>query len=155
MLQNSLPMQPNFKDLFPELPSDSRVWIYCSNRELSKDEAEKIQIKLSVFIKNWSTHGSAMTADSTILLDRFLVIAADEDRLAASGCSIDSSVRFIKQLGQEFNLDFFNRLMVYVLGEGEILRIPYHELHQDSGAYFDPLTNKLEVLRNSWPVPQR
>jgi hypothetical protein len=96
-----------------------------------------------------------MTADSVVLLNRFVIIAADEDRLAASGCSIDSSVRFIKQLGQEFNLDFFNRLMVYVLREREILRIPYHELHQDSGAYFDPLTNKLEVLRNSWPVPQR
>jgi len=145
-------MQPNFKDLFPELPLDSRVWIYSSNRELTQEESEKIQINLSDFIKKWSTHGLAISADSAVLLNRFLVIAADENRLSASGCSIDSSVRFIKQLGQEFKVDFFDRLKVYVLRDSEIIRISYHDLQYDSGAYFDPLVNKLEVLRNNWPV---
>jgi hypothetical protein len=152
MLQNLLPMQPNFNYLFPELPPNARVWIYCSHRVLSEDDTEKMAFKLSTFITNWASHGSAMKADATILMNRFLVIAADEDRLAASGCSIDSTVRFIKELGQDFNVDFFDRLKVYVSTNGEIERIPYHELKQGSQSYFDPLVNKLEVLRNHWPV---
>jgi len=145
-------MLPNFKDLFPELPDDSRVWIYSSNREMSPEESEIISENLIAFVATWATHGASLTARSTVVLNRFLIIAADENRLAASGCSIDSSVRFIKQLGQKFNIDLFDRLKVYVLRDGLISRIPYHELKKDSDIYFDPLTDNLKDLRNNWPL---
>ncbi len=145
-------MQPNFKDLFPELPSDARVWIYCSDRVLDVEESKTITDKLASFIHRWSTHGSAMKASSGILLDRFIVIAADEQRLAASGCSIDSSVRFIKELGAQFNINFFDRLKVYVLTSDGIIRAPYHSISEISGYYFDPLIPTLEELRSNWPV---
>ena len=145
-------MQPNFKDLFPELPSDARVWIYCSDRVLEADESAKIDDQLAGFIQGWSTHGAAMKAKSEILLDRFIVIAADEKHLAASGCSIDSSVRFIKELGTHYKINFFDRLKVYVLTSDGIIRATYHSLSEISGHYFDPLIQTLEELRSNWPV---
>lgn len=145
-------MQPNFNNLFPELPSGARVWIYCSDRVLEAEESKKISNQLAGFIQGWSTHGAAMKASSGILLDRFIVIAADEQHLAASGCSIDSSVRFIKELGSQFNINFFDRLRVYVRNSDGIIRAPYHSLSEISGHYFDPLIQTLEELRSNWPV---
>ena len=93
-----------------------------------------------------------MKACSTVLLDRFIVIAADENQLAASGCSIDSCVRLVKALGQELGIDFFDRLNVYFVSENTVKRIPYHSMSELSGYYFDPLIQTLGELRNSWPV---
>jgi len=152
MLLNSLPMQPNFKELFPDLAPDSRIWIYTSDRVLTEEESNSIREQLELFVQKWSTHGSSMKAYSDVLLERFIVIAADEKYLAASGCSIDSSVRFIKEIGVEFKINFFDRMKVYALTSNGILQVPYHSLKELSGQYFDPLIQTLGDLRSNWPV---
>ncbi len=35
---------------------------------------------------------------------------SDETQAEASGCSIDGSVHFVKELGAEIGVDFFNRM---------------------------------------------
>lgn len=145
-------MQPNFKHLFPDLTPDSRIWIYTSDRVLTEEESKRIKDQLALFVQKWSTHGSTMKACSDVLLERFIVIAADENHLAASGCSIDSSVRFIKDIGQEFKINFFDRMKVYAMTSKGIVQVPYHSLKELSGLYFDPLIQTLGELRSNWPV---
>jgi len=106
-------MQQNFNEILPLLPDSSRVWVYAASRPLTKDDKAIAENLLNRFISQWATHGSAMTAGACVLFDRFLVIAADEQKMAASGCSIDSSVRVIKEIGQTISVDFFDRLNVH------------------------------------------
>lgn len=83
---------------FREMPEDSRVWVYQAARKFSEQEKELITSKLSVFCDGWNTHGNRMPTSFQILDEQILVLAVDESGLGASGCSIDSSVRILREL---------------------------------------------------------
>lgn len=110
-----------------EMPEDARVWVYQSNRALSNDEVAIIEQETNHFLSNWSSHGALMNASFEILFNRVLVIAADESQAQASGCGIDKSVNFVKQLGSKLGVDFFTRTMVLYVGADGILEAPLHQ----------------------------
>jgi hypothetical protein len=154
MSQNLSPMLPNYNILFPEFSDNCRLWIYTSNRLLSIEEGQTISNMLSEFVANWATHGKGMRAASAVIDNRFLAIVSDEEVTSASGCSIDSSVRLVKSIGNQFNIDFFNRLKVVVLNDGEQSFVSIHSLTNLSEAYlYNPLIQSLGELRNSWLEP--
>jgi hypothetical protein len=99
-------------DLFTTFPGDSRLWIYQANRELTLQEFEQINIKLKSFIKSWQAHRQQLFADAIILYNFFILFAVDEKQAKASGCSIDSSVNFVKNLENEYNLSFLDRSLI-------------------------------------------
>jgi hypothetical protein len=86
---------------FEEISEDSRVWVYQAARQFSEQEKELITSKLSVFCDGWNTHGNRMPTSFQILDNQILVMAVDESGLGASGCSIDSSVRALRELENE------------------------------------------------------
>lgn len=140
-------------NLFPELAANSKVWIYQSQVELSKDLQEAIQKNMNAFVENWAAHGAGLFARATILEDYFLVFAVDESQAKASGCSIDSSVRFVKELGNKLNIDFFNRLNVLVEKQGVKQIIPYHvAIDLTDCVKFNVLAEKLGDLNMSWRI---
>jgi hypothetical protein len=102
------------------MPDDAKVWVYQSNRELSEQEVADIENAGNSFINSWTAHGASLKASFDVIYNRFVVIAVDEHQAMASGCSIDSSVRFVKQLEQQFNLNLFDRLQVAYIYNGEI-----------------------------------
>lgn len=83
---------------FEEMSEDSRVWIYQAARQFSEIEKDLITSNLSKFCDGWNTHGNRMPTSFQILDDQILILAVDESGLGASGCSIDSSVRTLRQL---------------------------------------------------------
>ena len=87
---------------FQDLPANSRLWIYQSDRKFSEDELLKLQEALNSFLNDWTAHGASLNAGFEIKYDRFIVIGLDQSASAASGCSIDSQVRFIQQIEKEF-----------------------------------------------------
>jgi len=95
--------------LFPHLPDSSRVWAYQSQTKIAADVQEAIKAKLNVFVQGWAAHGNELFGAAEVVDDYFIVLAVDESKVPASGCSIDTSVHFIRQIGQDFQLDFFNR----------------------------------------------
>ena len=97
---------------FESLEDSSRVWIYQSNREFSESEVVEINDKAEEFIEDWLGHGDQIKASYQIKYNQFIMIAADQNYNEVSGCSIDSSVNFIKELEKEFNLDLTNKLNV-------------------------------------------
>jgi hypothetical protein len=110
-----------------EMPDHSRVWIYQSDRAFSNEEVAKIEKLLTEFINNWSTHGTSLKASGAVLYNRFVIIMAYEATVKASGCSIDKSVAFIKQLEKEFNCDFFNRLKIAYKEGNEVKTFHFNE----------------------------
>jgi hypothetical protein len=147
-------MLPNFNQLFPQLPDTSRVWLYVSDRPFDATESNYIQDALSDFTQNkWTTHGTKLMASGSVLMNQLVVLAVDEEVMNASGCSIDSSVRLMKQLGTELKVDFFNRLFVLISKESEIKRVHFQELNQYADwKLLNPMVSSLEEVRNRFLI---
>jgi len=103
---------------FNTLPNNARVWIYQANREFTENEILEVSKKAEDFIETWTRHGEDLKASYEIKYQQFLVLAVDESFNDVSGCSIDSSVRFIKTTEQSFGIDLMNKLNIaFKIGE--------------------------------------
>ncbi len=102
---------------FNEISQNARIWVYQANRQLIDNEAITVERYLEPAINQWAAHGASLLASATVLHNRFVVIALDEAQNAASGCSIDASTRWFKDLGEALNIDFFDRSQAYLDGE--------------------------------------
>ena len=143
------------------LAAHSRVWVYQANRFLSKEEVGTISTALSEFIESWNAHGAALYAGFEIVSNRFVVLAVDEEKALASGCSIDKSVHFFQRIGEKFGLDFFNRMQVIYELNGELKDAPLHQfwamrkakLINDDVIVYDNLVKDISEFQSRWRVP--
>ncbi len=127
-----------------QFPANSRVWIYQADRLLTNTEQQWILEQLTEFIPQWANHGKALSGTATILNDSQIVLVVNEALVGASGCSIDASVRFIKALGAELKVDFFNRFKLLTLHDDKPEFIHYNEKDQFKGrTYFNTLIHQL------------
>ena len=118
---------------FEELPESARVWIYQSDRLFTSEE-ENIIIKATEdFCGQWEAHGTPLHSSFRVLHQKFLVLAVDEGVNNASGCSIDSSVRFIKTVEQKLNLNFFDRSQVAFLINDQVLTTDLKAIKNEIG----------------------
>ena len=97
---------------FKNLPDESRVWIYQSNRKFSEEEVTTIALKTKAFLENWTAHGTDLEAGVEIKHNRFIILGLNQANASASGCSIDASVHFIQSLEKELNLDLMDKMNV-------------------------------------------
>jgi len=95
---------------FKNLPGDSRVWIYQSDSPFTNEEVIQIEDKLKTFVAGWTHHGDALNGASLVKYNQFILLGIDENTTGASGCSIDSSVFFIKQIEKQFNVQLLDRM---------------------------------------------
>lgn len=100
------------KKCIVDMPAHARVWVYKTPRDLGQAEQKLVRERGAVFTAGWAAHGAALDACVDVLHDRFVVIAVDEQQAAASGCSIDKSVGFIKGLEHDLNLMLTDRMFV-------------------------------------------
>lgn len=146
---------------FDELPPQARIWIYQASRPLTAAEQAEIKPLLEQFATDWSSHGTNLQASAELLHDRFLVLANNENATAASGCSIDKSVNFVRELEQRFQVSFFDRTKLAFLKEGEVALVSMSELKNKVVAgdiskdtlYFDTLVTNYGELQAAWPRP--
>lgn len=110
------------------LPDSSRVWIYQAARTLTETEKNTISVTLSAFTQAWVVHGQPMKTSFTILHDQFIVLAADESFNEASGCSIDSAVRVMRQIDADFSLSLFDRTNIAFLQNQAIEMVKLNNL---------------------------
>lgn len=103
------PITPHLATL-SALSPESRVWVYTSDRPLNEAEKQHAQSRLSAFCQQWTAHNQQLKAAAEIWGDQFLILMVDETQAGASGCSIDKSVHFLEQLGQEIKADLFDRM---------------------------------------------
>ena len=155
-------MNLDYKELLPEdFNSNSRVWIYQSNRLFSLHEALQIEDTLKEFVRNWHSHGTPVTGFADLFFGQFIVLIADETRSGVSGCSTDSSVRMIKDIEQMFNVNLFDRLLLGFIVKERVQMVPMAQLSyalennfiQPSTLYFNNTVTDLEQFRDKWLIP--
>lgn len=148
---------------FDQLPPQARLWIYQADRALTEGEQAEIKPMLERFATDWSSHGKGLQASAQLLHGCFLVLANNETVASASGCSIDSSVAFVRELEQQFGVSFFDRTRLAFLQDGEVKLVGMQELKGKVAAgdidantlYFDTLVNNYGELQQAWPRPAR
>jgi len=140
-----------------------RIWIYQSNRELSEQEVALAENKLHGFTEQWKAHGKELAARAEVRYNRFVILFLNEDLEAASGCSIDSSVRFLKAIEDELGIDLFDRMQTaYFKGDlvKAVSRIELEnllaagEVNEDTLVFDNTVQNSKE-LAERWIVPMK
>jgi len=146
---------------FENLPEESKIWIYQSNRKFSDEEIAEIEIVLKDFIENWAAHGSGLEASYQLKYNRFIILAVNQEVQIATGCSIDASVRFIQDLEQKYNVDLLDKMNVtFKLGEHVAHKtlIDFKKMAKDKAVtentiVFNNLINNIAEYNESWEVP--
>jgi hypothetical protein len=138
-----------------DLNPNSKLWLYASDRKLSQTEIEWLNENLKKFAKDWSSHGSSLEASASVINPYFIAFAVDLSKENASGCSIDKSVKLVKELGQELNIDFFNRLKVWIENDSdEIISINYSKLNEHiDKIMYNPMIEKVGDLATKFRIP--
>lgn len=142
------------------LPNTSRVWIYQSNRPFNEEEKIAIQNFIDKFVAQWVTHNESLSAYGELKHNQFVVLMVDESKLGASGCSIDSSVHFIKSIEKEYGVNMFDRMNFTFQKDGKVKtapRILFEELYQkgeinDETLVFDNLVKNKGEFEERWII---
>lgn len=146
---------------FEQMSPDARVWVYQANKFLDSTARQAILNQTEHFLQQWDAHGKPLRASAIILHNLFLVVAVDESYNAASGCSIDASVHFLKELGNQLQLDFFDRSRQALIKEGNIQLEHFRNLKTHIGVgmiekdtlTFNPSVSTLQELQTNWQIP--
>lgn len=140
---------------FENLNANSKVWVYTSDRSLNDSEINYLQKQSSIFVKDWAAHGVGLKAEALVYRNRFLILAVDESQSNASGCSIDTSVKFVKAMGSELGTDFFNRMNLVITNtDGELESVHVSDLKSFMNhSVYNPMITTLEQLRETWLIP--
>ena len=144
-----------------ELPGAAKVWIYQSSRKFTQGEAKTIRAKLHGFVSQWTSHKAGVVGDGALLFDLFVVLMADETQVGVSGCSVDSSVHFVKELGHEYRTNFFDRWHIAYKKGDEVIgshRNDFEKLLEsgeitDSTTVFNNLVHNKADFENKWQIP--
>jgi len=142
---------------FKNISDNSRLWIYGSAKVLTSDIQFSISKKITSFLNSWAHHGKSLTCSFTILYDRFIVIALDEDINQTGGCSMDGLQKLILKIDDDFSLDLYNRLNVFINTENKITCINSNMLNANNditedSLFFDLNISKKKELSN-WLIP--
>ena len=148
---------------FKDLPKKSRVWIYQSDRAFTKNEIELISLKAEDFINSWTRHGDDLKGSFTIKYDQFLVLAVDESFNNVSGCSIDSSVRFVQVIEKDLQLDLTDKMNITFKDGDNINLVKLSEFQlfakqqkiTAKTIVFNNMVNTKEDFENNWEVPAK
>jgi len=145
---------------FSKISDESKVWIYSSEKKLNMNQIEYIENKISNHLVNWQSHKKDIEAAVNIVENRFVIIAVDETKVSASGCSIDSLYRLIQDIELQLSISLLNRLNVYCVINDNIVCLPISSLKDkvDSSTLFYDLTinnkfqlsNFLKPIKNGW-----
>jgi len=146
-----------------DMPAHARIWVYKVQRDLSQAEQKLVREQGAAFTGTWAAHGAALDASVDVLHDRFVVVAVDEVQAMASGCSIDKSVGFIKQLEYDLNLMLTDRMIVVFERNNALASCRLQELPElvkegvisaDTVVY-DDLVSTVGELNERFRVPLR
>ncbi len=127
----------------------NKIWLYQTQRELSAAEQSLLQKELDAFAAQWQAHGKNLQAKFWFHNPFLLICAVDESLWGASGCSIDSKVRFLKELGAKFDIDFFVRMKTILqLENGNFTQMDFSEVKNVAETFtvFNPTVTTSENL---------
>jgi hypothetical protein len=142
------------------MPSNSRIWIYQAPEILKKVHLDYINTFLANSIESWDSHGAPIKGSFKIFYDRILIIAADQSYNAPSGCSIDASGRWLKEINNAIGIDFFDRSLPYFDENHTLKYVPILEIKKYVTAglilpdtyILNNQIQELNLLLNNWKI---
>ena len=141
------------------MPNYARVWVYQANKNLTDSEVQIIQQILENQIDNWAAHGADLAGSVQVLHNRFVVVSVDEKQNQASGCSIDASTRWLKDLGAELNIDFFDRSVAFLQNDelqtveiNKIKSLVTDDILTSNTLIFNNLVSNIKEFKDNWNV---
>ncbi|PZW42531.1 hypothetical protein LX95_00845 [Mesonia algae] len=146
---------------FKELPNESRIWIYQSNRPFTEEEVMQLNEEVAQFLKQWTAHGANLNAGFEIKHKRFIIIGLDQSQQGATGCSIDASVHFIQELEKKYEVDLLDKMNVS-FKQGEFIAykplIDFKKIVKNRSVspktiVFNNLVNTKEEYLHEWEIP--
>ncbi len=155
-------MNFEYMHMLPEsFNKESRVWIYQSTRPFNTRESLDIEISIKNFTNNWQSHGNDVKAFGNLFFDYFLILIADETKAGVTGCSTDSSVHFVKELGLKYQVDFFDRNNLAFIMDDQVQLLALNQLQSAfeknfinaETAYFNNIVQTKIELETSWIIP--
>ncbi len=146
---------------FDILPEHSRIWIYQASRAFNSREVSIISDELSAFTSGWAAHGVPLRSSFDIRFNQFVILAADENVQEASGCSIDDSVRKVKELEQVIGVNLFDRKCIAFLKDKDVITLSMNDLKDEynKGVWhggtlvFNNVITKKGELNAGWLIP--
>ena len=146
---------------FENLPPESKIWIYQSNRKFTDEEWATIEVDLKTFIDSWAAHGTGLEASYQLKYNRFIILAVNQEVQVATGCSIDSSVQFIQGLEQKYEVNLLDKMNVTFKLGAHIAHKPLIEFKKmakdkavsENTIVFNNLVNTIEEWNDNWEVP--
>ena len=155
-------MNLDFQDQVPATFSDtSRVWIYQSSRLFFISEALQIEQMLEQFVASWKSHGADVKGYANLFFGQFIIIMADETNVSVGGCSTDSSVRVMKEIEQQMNVQMFDRQTLAFFVKDKVQLLPISQLNYaaenefinaDTPYFNNTILTKKDLLE-SWIIP--
>lgn len=155
-------MLQDLQNIIPaDFSDESRVWIYQSSRAFIEREATEINEQLYQFYSQWNSHGEPVKGWAKLLFGQFVVVMADESQSQVSGCSTDSSVRIIKSIEKQYDVNMFDRLMLTFLVNGKAEMLPMNQVQyaldkayikHDTPLFNNVVLTKKEMM-NNWLIP--
>ena len=143
---------------YESLPPAARVWIYQGSAPFAEAEIPAIREQVRHFAQRWVSHNRALRSYGDVWHDRFVVLMVDESQAGASGCSIDASVHFVKDLAEATGVDLFDRMVFTYRDERAIKSAPREEFARlyadgtitDDTLVFDNLVQTKADFETSW-----
>jgi hypothetical protein len=148
---------------FEEMPAHARVWIYQADRKFDSEEKAWIEENLKSFCEQWNTHGSKMPTSFDLKYDQFIIFAVDGSQLGASGCSIDSSVKKLREIEAKLNVNLLDKGKIPFMDESEVFttslpgvksQIQEGRLGEDT-LIFNPMVAKKQDFDEKWLIPAK
>lgn len=98
---------------FDALPDGARLWCFGASRAPDASETERLFDSMEAFVTEWTAHRRDLHAGFDWQHERFLLIAVDESRAGASGCSIDALTGHLRNLGSELEMELLDAMPVW------------------------------------------
>jgi len=155
-------MLQELQDIIPgDFSGQSKVWVYQSSRAFIEREVNEINEQLEQFYTQWQSHGEPVKGWAKLVFGQFIVFMADESQSQVSGCSTDSSVRIVKSIERQYEVNMFDRLMLTFLVNGKAQMLPMNQVQYalDKGYIKNdtPLFNNVvltkDELMSNWLIP--
>jgi len=140
---------------------NTKVWIYQNSNPICEEHINEIKKILTKFTSNWQAHGQTLTAGFEIKYNLFIILWVDEDFVQKSGCSIDSSVKIMKEIELLFGLNLFNRFnmawlqygVLYTADKDNFAQLVIDKtINADTIVFNNMVQNAFEYTHN-WQIP--
>jgi len=141
---------------FDILPNESRLWIYASEHRLTDKQQDYILKSIYDHLRGWKAHNVPLAAGVKIIENHFIIVALDESKNGASGCSIDTLQNKIQQIENKLSISLLNRLNIFCIVDDAIVCIPSIDLknnvHKDTLFYDLTIESKSQIYSFLKPI---